>query len=72
MALIKCYECGKEISNAANKCPHCGAPTNPDAQSMQDVGTGLNGIAYGCSCFGTLLIIIGVILFLLATCSGLN
>ena len=24
MALIKCPECGKEISNSANKCPHCG------------------------------------------------
>lgn len=24
MALVKCPECGKEISNSANKCPHCG------------------------------------------------
>lgn len=24
MALIKCKECGKEISNKANSCPHCG------------------------------------------------
>ena len=26
MALIKCYECGKEISDAAPACPSCGAP----------------------------------------------
>jgi len=26
MALIKCYECGKEISDKATSCPHCGAP----------------------------------------------
>ena len=26
MALIKCYECGKEISEKAPFCPHCGAP----------------------------------------------
>ncbi len=26
MALIKCYECEKEISNQAPACPHCGAP----------------------------------------------
>jgi|SRR3989339_218558 len=26
MALIKCLECGKEISDTAVKCPHCGAP----------------------------------------------
>lgn len=24
MALIKCPECGKEISDNANKCPNCG------------------------------------------------
>ena len=27
MALIKCPECGKEISDKANKCPNCGCPT---------------------------------------------
>lgn len=26
MALIKCQECGKEISNKANTCPNCGCP----------------------------------------------
>ncbi|MBQ3265218.1 MAG: zinc-ribbon domain-containing protein [Ruminococcus sp.] len=26
MALIKCPECGKEISNEAKACPHCGKP----------------------------------------------
>ncbi len=27
MALINCSECGKEISNKAELCPDCGAPT---------------------------------------------
>ena len=26
MALIECYECGKEISSLAHSCPACGAP----------------------------------------------
>ena len=26
MALIECYECGKEISSMAAACPNCGAP----------------------------------------------
>ena len=26
MALIKCPECGKEVSTAAETCPHCGYP----------------------------------------------
>jgi DNA-directed RNA polymerase subunit RPC12/RpoP len=28
MALIKCSECGKEISDKAKECPHCGNPIN--------------------------------------------
>lgn len=28
MALIECQECGKEISDMAEKCPNCGAPIN--------------------------------------------
>ena len=31
MALIKCEECGKEISDKAAACPHCGCPI-PQAQ----------------------------------------
>jgi len=26
MALIKCPECGKEVSDTAKACPNCGAP----------------------------------------------
>jgi DNA-directed RNA polymerase subunit RPC12/RpoP len=26
MALIKCSECGKEVSDKATSCPNCGAP----------------------------------------------
>lgn len=26
VALINCYECGKEVSDTAATCPHCGAP----------------------------------------------
>ena len=28
MALIKCKECGKEISDKATTCIHCGCPIN--------------------------------------------
>ena len=28
MALINCPECGKEISDSAYACPHCGFPLN--------------------------------------------
>lgn len=29
MAMVNCSECGKEISDKAAACPHCGAPTAP-------------------------------------------
>ena len=28
MALIKCYECGHDVSTRASNCPHCGSPVN--------------------------------------------
>ena len=28
MALIKCEDCGKEISDKAKACIHCGCPIN--------------------------------------------
>ena len=28
MALIKCSECGKEVSSSAKTCPHCGIKIN--------------------------------------------
>lgn len=30
MALVKCKECGKEISSQARKCPHCGKSDRVD------------------------------------------
>lgn len=30
MALVSCKECGKEISDTASVCPHCGAPVVKD------------------------------------------
>jgi len=38
MALIKCAECGKEISSKAEKCPFCGAPVVSDVDSIKKVG----------------------------------
>ena len=34
MSLIKCPECGKEISDLAASCPHCGCPVNTNATTQ--------------------------------------
>lgn len=36
MALIKCPECGKEISDRATSCPNCGYPINQKTTTDQD------------------------------------
>ena len=39
MALIKCPECGKEISDQSKSCIHCGCPLQSQAQSQIKEGT---------------------------------
>lgn len=36
MALVKCDECGKEISDSAKKCPHCGIGTKEKDNSNSE------------------------------------
>ena len=53
MSLIRCTECGREISNNADKCPYCGNP----------VKKGL-----GCfSTFGIIILIIIGVLYILGS-----
>lgn len=35
MALIKCKECGKEISDNAKQCPHCGVELKKDTTTLK-------------------------------------
>lgn len=37
MALIKCPECGKEISDMAQSCPNCGRPLDPSDSPVPDM-----------------------------------
>ncbi|MBE6650700.1 MAG: zinc ribbon domain-containing protein [Ruminococcaceae bacterium] len=37
MAIINCKECGKEISDKARKCTHCGNPQKTAIKSILDV-----------------------------------
>ena len=34
MALVKCRECGKDVSTEASACPHCGAPRSTTSSSF--------------------------------------
>lgn len=71
MALIKCPECGKEISNTAKQCPHCGftLKTNIDAakQAASVAGNAvLNALLkYGYSIIPFALLVIGMLYLLI-------
>lgn len=69
MALIKCKECGKEISDKSDKCPHCGAPLDPTAESLKSLGSGMQSLGVGCSGCATFLIIVGIVVWIFASCS---
>lgn len=36
MAMIKCPECGKEVSEKAPLCPNCGYPINPETRNINN------------------------------------
>jgi hypothetical protein len=64
MALIRCYECGKEISSLAPACPSCGAPlassTIPPPLPTQARPASRSKQVFG----GTIALLTGVVLVL--------
>lgn len=65
MAMTKCKECGKDISDTAKTCPHCGASTSPILDTVSSVGETAGSL-------GSLLLLIGIIIIaavVLTTCA---
>lgn len=63
MALVKCLECGKELSSDAKACPHCGAP------KLSSIGKSTGMINFT-RIYGFLLIILGIWLYAAVSDSG--
>lgn len=56
MALIKCHECGREISDSAEHCPHCGCKTKQGEKTKERKGLAVNYIVVlVLGCIGLLL-----------------
>lgn len=75
MAMIYCKECGKEISDKADKCPHCGCPmqsTNaaPQTNSLKAKEGKVSGLSITALIFSILgcTFIIGIILAIIDLC----
>lgn len=56
--LIKCSECGKEISDKAAACPTCGAPVSGNIQTIQETSKKLKAQQF----IAVTLLIIGIII----------
>ena len=60
MALIRCIECNKEISDSAETCPHCGMKTNHGQKVAQDKKLAISVLfAFGFFILGMVLFISG-------------
>tara|TARA_B100000579_G_scaffold163484_1_gene132739 strand:+ start:231 stop:503 length:273 start_codon:yes stop_codon:yes gene_type:complete len=68
MALIKCEECGKEISDKASTCPSCGSPTFAYQQAQKGKEENIKVIAF----FGGLVVLISLVGAYAISCSRNN
>lgn len=59
MALIKCPECGKEISDKAGVCPECGYPISQKPSKMRS-----KKVVYVCCTVVVLGLIVGCVLYI--------
>lgn len=77
MAIIKCSECGGQISNKASMCPHCGNPIDSSPAVREVVvksqvvnpkveGFFLQSMNIGCMFICGIILFLGVLIFLLA------
>lgn len=57
MALVKCPECGKEISDSALACPHCGCPSDiiKEKIELKKIEDAKPKMVKACSCCGLII-----------------
>ena len=54
MALVKCRDCGSDVSKDADKCPKCGAPVeSPKAKLLWLIGCAVVLLAVAIFCLVT-------------------
>ncbi len=64
MALVKCKECGKEISNQAATCPNCGAKTETSIKKKHNIFVSI--------CIITVIIMILLCVYFIHTSNPIN
>jgi len=71
MALIKCPECGNNVSDKAKNCPHCGNPINSQWETINTHHEGcfLQTLNTGCIIVACIIISIIISLVIVALVS---
>lgn len=62
MAMMKCVECGKEISDQARTCPNCGHPSDREAKMQKVQDTNQRSSRAGNVLVGIILMIVGILI----------
>ena len=60
--LVRCKECGKEVSDKAPNCLNCGNPLTQNVQQSHGGAFNLDDPVHALGCFFAVLFLIGVIL----------
>lgn len=55
MSLIKCNECGKEVSSKARTCPNCGNPIDTSVKCPKCGSTNTRPISNSSKLFSTIM-----------------
>lgn len=64
MALVICPECGKEVSDNAERCPHCGNDMQPEKTARMKRADALQG----CGCSMMLLPVLVILVIFAVIC----
>ena len=58
MAMIKCHECGREISDSADRCPHCGRASKKHEMDLALIALVIGSIPFDIG--GIILLLVGI------------
>lgn len=74
MALVKCPDCGREVSDVAPTCPGCGRPLRMQAapKEVQARSGVMDGVKIGCGIFIVLPIIIILVLVAIGSVGSIS
>ena len=63
MALIKCFECGNNVSEKASECPRCGCPIDISIKGIEDIKMEKRKITIKAMLIILVILILGIVVY---------